>query len=117
MQDKKLTEITVESLVSQIERVGKDDLQKTQKFFNDSYHLLMDHESIKNEIYRYVCNPGQAVSYKVGSQVFKKIININKWDTINNKNYGICNKIILDGPLPLKFLIDKYKINIDNLFS
>jgi hypothetical protein len=80
-------------------------------------YLLMDHESIKNEIYRYVCNPGQAVSYKVGSQVFKKIININNWDTINNKNYELCNKIILDGPLPLKFLIEKYKINIDNLFS
>lgn len=44
MQHKKLSEITVDSLVSQIERVGKEDLQKTSQFFLDSYHLLMDHE-------------------------------------------------------------------------
>lgn len=44
MQRKKLSEITVDSLVSQIERVGKEDLQKTSQFFLDSYHLLMDHE-------------------------------------------------------------------------
>jgi hypothetical protein len=52
MQGKKLTEITVESLVSQIEKVGQEDLQKTQKFFNDSYHLLMDHELFNQKSFR-----------------------------------------------------------------
>lgn len=52
MQGKKLTEITVDSLVSQIERVGQSDLQKTQKFFYDSYHLLMDHELFNEKTFR-----------------------------------------------------------------
>ena len=29
---------------------------------------------------------------------------------IKCKNYELCNKLIFDGPLPLKFLIEKYKI-------
>jgi hypothetical protein len=52
MQHKKLTEITVESLISQIEKVGQDDLQKTQRFFNDQYHLLMDHELFNQKQFR-----------------------------------------------------------------
>lgn len=89
---------------------------KTILLFMKQYLTLSDNE-ILNEIYRYVCQPGQAVSYKVGCQVFKKIIeNKNINDIINNKSLDIYKNIISDGPLPLKFLIEKYNIDLNTLF-
>ena len=79
-----------------------------------SEYLIFDKKIIKNEIIRYICNPGQALSYKIGSEVFKKILekeNIN--DFVNNNSIELYKKIIHEN-IPLKFLIDKYKI--DNLF-
>jgi hypothetical protein len=69
--------------------------------FMQSY-LTMSKGEIEQEVYRYVCIPGQAVSYKVGSEIFKQI---NK-----NNSLTLCKKLIMDGPLPLEFLIKKYKI-------
>jgi hypothetical protein len=65
-------------------------------------YLTMSKGEIEQEVYRYVCLPGQAVSYKVGSDIFKQI---NK-----NNSLTLCKKLIMDGPLPLEFLIKKYKI-------
>jgi hypothetical protein len=80
-------------------------------------YLAFSENEINSEIYRYVCQPGQAVSYKVGSHIFETII----------KNKGIKNlmdpvaleiykKIIADGHMPLKFLLEKYNINQSDLF-
>lgn len=78
-------------------------------------YMVLSKSEINNEIYRYVCQPGQAVSYKVGSYIFQKIIeNENIDNLLDTKLLTIYKKIILDGPLPLQFLIKKYKIK--NLF-
>lgn len=37
-------------------------------------YLSFGKTEIMTEIYRYVCRPGQAVSYKIGSHVFSKIL-------------------------------------------
>jgi uncharacterized protein (DUF885 family) len=79
-----------------------------------SEYLLFNKKIIKNEIIRYICKPGQALSYKIGSEVFKKILekeNINEF--VNNDSIELYKKLIKES-IPLKFLIDKY--NITNLF-
>jgi hypothetical protein len=81
-------------------------------------YLNFDNEEINSEVYRYVVTPGQAVSYKVGSEVFKKIIkslNLEK-NALFDEARSLYKKIIEDGPMPLSFLIKKYNIDINELF-
>jgi uncharacterized protein (DUF885 family) len=81
-------------------------------------YLSMSKNELMTEIYRYVCMPGQAVSYKVGSHIFNKILEKN-----NIKNYldpkaiEIYKKIIMDGPKPLKFLVKDYNLDENTLFN
>jgi hypothetical protein len=80
-------------------------------------YLSTNDNTIMNEIYRYVCNPGQAISYKIGSEVFKKILDKNGIKTYLEPNaIKIYKKIIEDGHKPIKFLIEEYNINKDELF-
>ena len=91
--------------------------EKTHEFIKQ--YLNFDNEEINSEVYRYVVTPGQAVSYKVGSEVFKKIIksvNLEK-KLLSEDAINLYKKIIEEGPLPLSFLIKKYNINIDDLFN
>jgi len=78
-------------------------------------YLTMSDNEITSEVYRYVCDPGQAVAYKIGEHVFKKILEKNKiCNLLDPKALELYKKIILDGPKPLKFICKDY--NIDNLF-
>jgi uncharacterized protein (DUF885 family) len=80
-------------------------------------YLSTNDNTIMNEIYRYICNPGQAISYKIGSEVFKKILDKNGIKTYLEPNaIKIYKKIIEDGHKPIKFLIEEYNINKDELF-
>jgi len=76
------------------------------------YSSLPDGE-IMSEVYRYACYPGQAVCYKVGNEIFKKIVQ----NTERNDRIRLYKEIIETGPMPLSFLLDKYKINKDDLFN
>ena len=80
-------------------------------------YLTMSKKSIENEIFRYVCLPGQAVAYKVGSQVFKKILEQNNiYNFFDPKAIELYKKIINDGPKPLTFICKDYKLNENDLF-
>ena len=83
-----------------------------------SKYLAMDKQEITNEVYRYICEPGQALSYKIGSTFFKKIIEKNNiTDLLEEKAIILYKKIILDGIKPLNVLMKEYNITIDELFS
>lgn len=80
-------------------------------------HLTMSKNEILNEIYRYVCSPGQAVAYKIGNQVFEKILekqNITNY--LDRKAIDLYKKLIIDGPKPLKFICKDYGLNVNELF-
>jgi hypothetical protein len=75
---------------------------------------------IKSEIVRYTVYPAQAISYKIGQNVFMAIYN-NKKDEYKNKynvnlkingKYmcNIYNKILLKGSVSINYLADKYGI-------
>jgi uncharacterized protein (DUF885 family) len=90
---------------------------------DEIYNYMKDYLSIselelKTEINRYVCLPGQAISYKVGSAIYKKILKKN-----NIKYYldptaiEIYKEIIKCGSYPLKYLVKKYDINTNEVFK
>ena len=87
------------------------------------YNYMKDYLSIsemelKTEIYRYVCLPGQAISYKVGSVIYKKILRKNNIKYyLDPKAIAIYKEIIKFGPMPLKFLVTKYNIDTDEIFK
>ena len=81
-------------------------------------YVSFDINDITNEVYRYVCYPGQAVSYAIGSQFFKKVIEKKNISNLHcPKAIKIYKKIILSGPKPLQFLLDEYNLTIDELFE
>ena len=91
--------------------------EKTYDFIKQ--YLNFDNKEINSEVYRYVVTPGQAVSYKVGSEVFKKIVkslNLDK-NLLSDDTIKLYKKIIEEGPMPLSFLINKYNIDINDLFN
>jgi hypothetical protein len=83
-----------------------------------SKHLAMDVHEIENEVYRYVCYPGQAVSYKIGCTFFKKILDKNNIvDRLDPKALAIYKKLIVNGAQPLCFVMKEYNIKINDLFN
>ena len=69
-------------------------------------YLNYSDEYIKNQIFRYSSNPGQAVSYKIGEQV---ILHLKKDFMKKNSDIKAFHKIILDiGSCPLDILVKRY---------
>ena len=74
-------------------------------------------ESIEVEIYRYIAMPGQALSYKIGCEIIKKIIkNINK-NLISEEAINEFKNILLSKERPLQFLLNEYNITLDDILS
>lgn len=71
-------------------------------------HIPLTIEELKMELERYICDPGQAVSYKIGEHFFLK-----ERDEYIKQNRGTIkdfHKEILDcGPLPLNVLQEKLR--------
>lgn len=63
-------------------------------------NLYFQEQTIKNEIYRYICDPGQAITYKIG-ELF--ILDLRKkFFMKHGENYKGFHKLFLKiGPLPL----------------
>jgi len=73
-------------------------MKKYLKYYPDEY--------IKDQILRYSCIPGQALTYKIGEQV---ILHLKKDFLKKNNNIKSFHKIILDiGPCPLDLLIKRF---------
>lgn len=80
--------------------------EKCFKLFK-KYTTMADTE-IKAEIYRYIADPGQALSYKIGELT---ILNLRK-EYLKNKKHTLKKfhtLVLEDGPLPLDILIEKIK--------
>jgi uncharacterized protein (DUF885 family) len=78
----------------------------------------MPEESIRSEIYRYVSLPGQALCYKIGDEMLKRLF-INKFgrteNLIENENIKFYDELIRAGTIPLELLCKKY--NVDYSFK
>ena len=70
-------------------------------------YLPFDNETIKNEIYRYISDPGQAICYKIGEQF---IIDLRKKYFKKHKDdYKNFHKLFLEiGPCPLHMVEEKF---------
>lgn len=77
-------------------------------------NLAMPRKSIVSEIYRYVSLPGQALSYKIGDELIKKLF-IKKFNRKNklleNDSIDLYKKLILDGTMPLEIFSKKYDLD------
>jgi uncharacterized protein (DUF885 family) len=64
---------------------------------------------INNEITRYICNPGQALAYKIGERFIIKLRNlyINKYKLGDIKDFH--DFILEDGVVSFKYLMNKLK--------
>jgi uncharacterized protein (DUF885 family) len=91
--------------------------QKTMEFIKQ--YLNFNEEEINSEVYRYVVLPGQALSYKIGSEIFKYIIKQKhqQIDPLSPIAIEMYKKIIEEGSIPLNFLIEKYNIDINEIFN
>jgi len=70
-------------------------------------YLPYTDDQIKNEIYRYICDPGQAITYKVGELFFLRL----RDDYFRKKkvDYKEFHKLILRiGPCPLKIVEEQF---------
>jgi uncharacterized protein (DUF885 family) len=70
-------------------------------------YLPLDDQVIKNEIYRYICDPGQAITYKIGE---KFILDLRrKYFKKYGENYKEFHKLFLKiGPLPLDLFEEEF---------
>ena len=78
---------------------------KTFKFYKK---FSFDSDSkIKQQLYRYIANPGQAISYKIGEKI---ILDLKKKFKKNNKYSGASKdfheRILEHGPIPFDILKD-----------
>jgi hypothetical protein len=82
-------------------------------------YLGMSETNIRSEVYRYVCIPGQALSYKVGCEVLNKIFQkkFNRKDKLLDDDAILLYKeLLLNCIEPLDVIMAKYNITNDFLF-
>jgi hypothetical protein len=81
-------------------------------------HLAMPDKTIESEVYRYVTIPGQALCYKIGCEIFRKIY--KKYGGLNfndEKSFDLYKKIIYDKEKSLEFLLKDYNMTFDDIFG
>ena len=88
----------------------KWDYTKCSELFKK--YLYIDDDFIKEEIIRYISNPGQAVSYKIGELLIQKYKKLYlKKNLKKNNNIKDFHKLILNiGPCPLDIFITEMKL-------
>ena len=71
-----------------------------------TYYYILDDQEILNELFRYIDDPGQALSYKIGELILHKL---KKEYLKKNKNIKDFHKRVLDiGPCPWSIFIDEF---------
>ena len=74
-------------------------------------HLYMTESEIKTELIRYICNPGQAVSYKMGERVFFELRDLYKDHNIKDFHQDVLSQGILPLDLLKKNLYKKHRVS------
>ena len=82
-------------------------------------YLAMPRPSIESEVYRYVVLPGQALGYKLGATIIKKIHEkyVGDADLLSEKSIELYKKIIYDKAKPLDILMKNYNITFEEVFG
>ena len=70
-------------------------------------YLPHSDEEIKNEIYRYICDPGQALSYKIG-ELFLLKLREKYFKKYKDDYKGFHSLVFKIGPLPLQLFEKKF---------
>ena len=81
-------------------------------------HLAMPDKTIESEVYRYVTIPGQALCYKLGCEIFRKIY--KKYGGNNytdKKSFDLYKKIIYNKEKALSFLLKEYNMTFEEVFE
>ncbi len=73
-------------------------------------YLVFEKTEIESEVERYICIPGQALCYKIGETVIKKLRDdYMKKDGADIRDFH--DKILENGVLPLNILQDQFSKN------
>ena len=70
-------------------------------------YLLFDDNYTHNELIRYICDPGQALAYKIGELTILKLRKIY-FEKYNNDYIGFHKKVMEYGPCSLDELIERF---------
>ncbi len=81
-------------------------------------YLAMPDATIEGEAYRYVVMPGQALCYKIGATIIKKIHEkyVGGSDLLNDKSFELYKELIYNKEKPLEVLMKNYNINFKEVF-
>ncbi len=81
-------------------------------------YLAKPKSSVESEVYRYVVLPGQALGYKLGATIIKKIHEkyVGDADLLSLKSIELYKKIIYDKAKPLDILMKNYNITFEEVF-
>jgi len=82
-------------------------------------YLAMPDKSIESEVYRYVTIPGQALGYKLGAEIFRKIHKkiIKDGDLLSDQSIELYKTIIYEKAKPLEILMQQYNLTFDEIFN
>ena len=107
---------TIRIIVDIAIHVGGIPLDKIIKFMLK--YLAMPEESIESEVYRYVVLPAQALGYKLGSSIIKKIHQnvVGGENLLSDASIELYKKIIYDKDKPLEILMKNYNITFEDVF-
>jgi uncharacterized protein (DUF885 family) len=75
------------------------------------YSNSPEHE-IESEIQRYIVDPGQALSYKIGEITLLKLRQLYYDNGFTIQEFH--HDVLIDGPIPLSILIDKLETKVKN---
>lgn len=95
--------------------IGGESIDSMINFM--SKYVEMPKESIEVEIYRYFAMPGQALSYKIGCEIIKKIVQKKNKNLLDPESIQIFKNILLSKEQPLQFLLNKYNITFNEIFN
>jgi len=83
-------------------------------------NTLMSNKQIESEIKRLKLMPGQALCYKLGDQVFRKIFihKLSKKEPLFTcQSIELYKNLLYNGIIPLEILINKYGLDMNELFN
>ena len=88
------------------------DLKEIMAFLQK--YLPMPKESIESELYRYVSLPGQAICYKLGDEILRRMFinNFERTDKLlDDDAISFYDKLIRGGLMPLEILCNKHNVS------